>query len=735
MYSQDTISKITIDRALAYTSPELINERIFNLSTNVNWLEDSLGFWYIEYGKNQRKYYLVKIENFKKIPLMNSKALSSALSSYFSEDFKADDLKLSNLQYRQDTLRFKVIGKRFTWADETLSEASKSKHPIKSDMESFSSDSSYLAYRKNFNVFVRNQKTGEELQLTEDGKRNYEYASYYGWYDEMEGEGGDRPEHFSVNWSKNGNYLATELVNTLNAEKMYLLNHSVDTLYRANLTSYYRGSPGDTTMVEVTPYIFNIKTGRKLKIDLPTGVHVNSVSIEFSDTEENVAYAIWKERGYKKQFVKRINLKNEEIKTIWEESSDTSIDNFDFIQLKNPDEALIVSEKSGWKQIYSLNTSTGESESLTNGDFVVNSIKYIDDKTGWVYFMASGVSINMNPYHQQLFRINGNEKKQLLTPEKLHHKIDFSKEGKFFIDEISSVQTPSKTVLRKAMTGEILLELTNANISEILEDGWESPEVFTLIGKDDKTEIYGALWKPTNFRPEKKYPVIDATYTGPHTNVFPKSFDRSISNQSLAELGFIVVAVDGLGTAGRSKAFRDASYMNMGDNLRDHVLAIKHLGKKYDWIDTNKVGIFGHSAGGYDAAHALLEFSDFYTVGVSSAGDHDFRMEKAWWPEMYMGWPVNERYEEVSNISKAKNLKGKLLLVHGGMDHNVNPSATFKLAEKLIEEGKDFDMYILPSQRHSFRGKALEFFQKKRWNYFIEHLLNKKSRWNYNFKM
>ncbi|MBV1888484.1 MAG: S9 family peptidase, partial [Urechidicola sp.] len=236
------------------------------------------------------------------------------------------------------------------------------------------------------------------------------------------------------------------------------------------------------------------------------------------------------------------------------------------------------------------------------------------------------------------------------------------------------------------------------------------------------------------FDASKKYPIIDATYTGPHTQRFPKSFNWSFYNQSLAELGFIVVQMDGLGTSGRSKEFLNHSYKNMGNNLEDHVLAIKHLAEEYSYIDIDKVGIFGHSAGGFDTGHALLAFPDFYKVGVASSADHDFRMEKAWWPEMYMGWPVDESYEAVSNITMAPNLKGKLLLVHGGIDENVNPSATFKLAEALIKADKNFDLLILPSQRHGYTGKARSYFTKKRWNYFVEHLKGETPIWNFEWK-
>ena len=217
-------------------------------------------------------------------------------------------------------------------------------------------------------------------------------------------------------------------------------------------------------------------------------------------------------------------------------------------------------------------------------------------------------------------------------------------------------------------------------------------------------------------------------------NVFQNRLEVVFSEQSLAELGFIVVRVDGLGTSGRSKEFHDHSYKNMGDNLKDHVIAIKYLANQYSWIDGDKVGIFGHSAGGFDTGRALLAFPDFYKVGVASSADHDFRMEKAWWPEMYQGWPIDDTYEQVSNITNAKNLKGKLLLTHGGLDDNVNPSATFKLAEALIKADKDFDLLILPSQRHGYQGTHRLYFIKKRWNYFVEHLLGAKPIWNFKWE-
>ena len=276
------------------------------------------------------------------------------------------------------------------------------------------------------------------------------------------------------------------------------------------------------------------------------------------------------------------------------------------------------------------------------------------------------------------------------------------------------------------------MELGHANVTGL--NGWIPPEIFTAVARDGKTTLFGALWKPTNFDPTKSYPVLESSYTGPHTQVFPKSFSRGFGLQSYAELGFIVIVVDGLGSSGRSKEFHNYSYKNLGGNLEDHVGAIKQLGRKYTWIDTTRVGIFGHSAGGYDAGHAVLAYPDFYKVAVASSADHDHRMEKAWWPEVYMGWPVDSSYHLQSNITMAGNLKGKLLITHGGIDANVNPSATFKLAEALIKADKQFDMLILPSQRHGYQGKHQKYFTKTRWNYFVKHLRGVEPIWDFKWE-
>ena len=734
--AQEQMTLADYQQAADYAYSNLWNKKVFNVSTAVHEFEDHSGIWFVNYTEAGKEYKTVSFKDSEVKPLFDQSKLAEALSEILNTDQAADQLSVSKIEKTNDGLSFEFENTRFTW-DGTSLEKNKEKTPRNSrdwrnQMESTSPDKKWIAFTRDHNLFIRDAETDEEIQLTTDGQKGYDYASSIGWFDIIEGEGTERPKHFGVQWSPDSKYLVTQVVDTRNAEKMYLLDYSIDSLYKPKLLSYYRGSPGDTTMVTYKPVFFDVESQKQLAIDLPKKVHVNGIWLKFQDKEPHKMIASYRSRGYKEQFLKMVDLDEETVQPLYEEATQTSIDNFNYREIEGWDDLVVLSEREGWKQLYLVNKNSGKITSLTNGEFVVNDIVHIDEKDKVIYYTASGVDAAMNPYHQKLYRVSLKGKIKELTPENANHEITFFEDADYFVDAISKVDQPTKTVLRSKKNGKITATLTTANTAQIEAEGWQMPEVFTLTGKDDKTPIYGAFWKPVNFDSSKKYPVIDATYTGPHTQRFPRTFSQALSNQAMANLGFIVVAIDGLGTAGRSKAFRDVSYMNMGDNLRDHVNAINYLGKKYAYVDAERVGIFGHSAGGFDAAHAVLAFPDFYKVAVASSGDHDFRMEKAWWPEMYMGYPVDERYEEVSNITMAPNLKGKLLLVHGGIDDNVNPSATFKLAEALIKANKQFDMLIIPSQRHGYTGKYNTYFQKKRWNYFIENLLDKQTLWDFN---
>ncbi|WP_242202625.1 S9 family peptidase [Aestuariivivens insulae] len=720
------------ERAVAFMN---YGDMVHNLYTNVNWYQDGTGFWFVDKSEEGNLYKTVYFKGLEVKPLFNQEKLALALNGVLGKNTTAKSISITKVEnINKDKVELVAYGKTLLLDLNTYQLEFKEgeKDEKTKAFESLSPNGKWLAYTKEYNLFIKSVETDQEFQLSFNGKKGYEYATYYGWFDLMEGENGERPKQFNVSWSNDSKWLKTNVVDFRNAEKMYLLDYSVDSLYKPKLLSYYRGSPGDTTLVKVKPVFFNVATKKEVKTNLPTQTHINPVSIEWMKASGKLI-ANWKERGFQKEYVKEVDLKTNTEKDLIVEVSQTNIDNFKYTWVKGWDKLLFLSERSGWRQLYVLDLKTGIERPLTQGNFFINSIEYIDEGKGDVYLLASGKEEGNNPYHQQLYKVDLKGNMVNLTSEKGHHRIVFSKDGKFVVDNYSTVTMPTKTWLREAVTGKILALLSEANVDQAVARGWEPPQEFQLTAKDGKTTIYGAIWKPSNFDASKTYPIIDATYTGPHTQLFPKSFDVAFANQALAELGFVVMQVDGLGTYGRSKAFHDQSYKDMGNNLVDHVKAIQYLGEKYSWIDAERAGIFGHSAGGYDTGRAMLAFPEVYKVGVASSADHDFRMEKAWWPEMYQGWPVDKTYHEVSNITNAKNLQGKLLLVHGGLDDNVNPSATFKLAEALVKANKEFDLLILPSQRHGYSGVYRDYFIKKRWNYFVEHLRGVKPIWNFKF--
>ena len=723
-------------RAVSFMHDNYNNKTAFNLHTSVNWFKDNSGLWFIDHSLKGKSYKTLLFTDYKIDPLFDRDKLGRSFAELLNKEVDPTQLSISSIE-RTETgdLTFSFEDKSYTLDIETyqIQIKEEEKKEESDPLESKSPDGKWIAYTKDHNLFVKAIETGEEYQLSFDGKKGFEYASWYGWYDKMEGENAERPKRFYVDWSEDSKWIATSIVDLRNAEKMYLLDWSIDSLYKPKLLSYYRGSPGDTTMVHLQPVFFNMDSKKEVKTNLPKGTHINSVATQWSKTS-GVLFAGYSERGYQKEFVKKVDLNTSTEETLITETSATNIDNFEFRPLEDKQKMIFLSERSGWRQLYILDLKTNKTEALTAGNFFVANIEYIDEENETIYFLANGKEKGNNPYHHQLYKVDFNGNITTLTPELVNHHISFSESGTYFIDNYSTINIPTKTVLREASSGKILAHLTEANASAAQEKGWRSPEVFELTAKDGKTTIYGAIWKPTNFDATRSYPLIDHSYTGPHTKMFPESFNRGFQNQSLAELGFIVMMVDGLGTSKRSKEFHDHSYKNMGNNLEDHVLAINYLGDKYSWIDTDRVGIFGHSAGGYDTGRAMLAFPDVYKVGVASSADHDFRMEKAWWPEMYQGWPVDSTYQNVSNVTNAKNLKGKLLLVHGGIDDNVNPSATFKLAEALVKADKEFDLLILPSQRHGYQGDVRTYFIKKRWNYFVKHLLQKEPIWNFKWE-
>jgi dipeptidyl aminopeptidase/acylaminoacyl peptidase len=361
---------------------------------------------------------------------------------------------------------------------------------------------------------------------------------------------------------------------------------------------------------------------------------------------------------------------------------------------------------------------------ITQGPWVVREISYVDEKNRQVYFLASGREKNEDPYLTHLYRAGFDGKGlQLLTPENANHTVSFSADGKFFVDSYSRVDLPGQSVLRRADNGAEVKVLEKADFSELTQASWKFPEPFQGKALDGTTDIYGLIWRPSNFDASKKYPIVEHVYTGPQGFFVPKTIAASLRLQSVAELGFIVVMVDGRGTAGRSRAFHNFSYHNLGGSFDDHVALIKQMAARYPYMDITRVGIFGTSAGGYGSSHAILVHPEFYKVCVSISGDQDARLDKAWWNEAYQGYPVGDDYVAQSNVTMADRLQGHLLLEHGDIDDNVHPVGTMRFVDALMKANKNFDMLLVPNMYHGESGDHALYLVRRRWDYFVEHLL------------
>ena len=706
-----------------------IQDLAYGLEVSPRWIGEGHSFWYRVRTREGKRFLIIDPDKREKKDAFDHEKLARALSEKTEKSYGAGELPFNSFKFvDKDRKKIEFEAEKKIWAVdlETYEVTSKEKEEREEKQEEVSPDGKYVAFAKDHNLFIRSAKTGEEIRLSRSGKPLYEYASELDWYNLIEGENGQRPPHFMADWSPDSKKIFTQILDLRVARKMYLLN-SVEEGYRAKLYSYYRASPGDENIPFLIPVIYDIEQKKEVVVDIPPIPHFVHHNVEWFEDSQRL-YARVFDRGYKGVNIYEINAETGKARIIARDDNETCVGTelSRYEVLSKLGKVLLTSERDGWNHLFLYDWKTARLESqLTHGKFVVLDIEHVDEEKGIVYFTAVGREEGEDPYLVHLYRVDiDGSSLQNMTPEPAYHDVSIAPDKSCFVDNFSRADLPTKSVLRNLEDGVVVMQLEEADVQDILDRGWTYPESFCVKAADGKTDIYGLIWRPTGFDPSKKYPVIDQCYTGPHGITTPKTFRRAVmsSANALAELGFIVITVDGRGTALRSKAFHDFSYRNLGRGCEDHIPAIQQLAEKYPYMDIDRVGIYGHSAGGYDTARALLQWPDFYKVGVSSAGNHDHRMAKAWWPEQYMGYPVGEYYEEQSNVNNAGNLKGKLLLVHGAMDDNVNPASTIRLVDALIKNNKDFDLIFIPPSRHGFRGEYSDYFTRKRWDYFVKHL-------------
>ena len=608
---------------------------------------------------------------------------------YHLDTKKATVVKIAPLQRQPGTGRWSDIN---TWQGEK---------PVNSP------DNKWIAFIRENNVYVRsaaNEK--EQYQLSFDGSPGEYYAS-------------------TLNWSPDSKYIATTKVRPAKEHPVYLIESSpVDQLQPKLHTRNYL-KPGDA-LQQRQPYIFSIVTKKAFGADPLAITEQYAITSPVWRRDSRAVSFEYNQRGHQQYKVLELDV-NGNTRDLVKETSATFIDysgkkyRYD---LQDGKEIIWASERDGWNHLYLYDGAGNVKNQITSGNWVVRRVVKIDEAKRTILFEASGKQTGIDPYYIQYYRINfdGTGLTEL-TNENGNHTAYFSPDYTSFVDVYSRLDAPPVTRLKSAADGSVIMELEKADISGLLKTGWKLPEIFVSKARDGKTAIYGMIIRPSNFDPAKKYPVIEYIYAGPHSFFVPKNFvtDSRGSLHELAELGFIVVQCDGMGTNGRSKAFLDVCWKNLKDGgFPDRIAFMQAAAKKYPYMNLDKVGIFGNSAGGQSSMGALLFHPDFYKVAVSSSGCHDNRMDKIWWNEQWMGYPIGPQYAESSNVTHAANLKGKLLLILGEMDENVDPSSTKQLINALIKANKNFDFLEVPGMGHSLGG---DYGEHKRRDFFVKHLL------------
>ncbi len=483
--------------------------------------------------------------------------------------------------------------------------------------------------------------------------------------------------------------------------------------------------PGDA-LPQRTPVIIDVESGASIvgSTDLcPRQYDLGSFAWSRDGSEVTMEY---NERGHKVYRVLAMNATTGSMRTVVEETAPTFVNYSRMFRhdLKDGKRLIWMSERDNWNHLYLYDMTTGKVvRQITKGAWCVRRVLKVDEDAGVIFFAASGVEKGEDPYQVHYYRIGMDGKNMLcLTPGDGHHEARFSKDFTYLVDTWSRVDKAPVTELRSAADGQCVATIETADISALIANGWQAPEVFVAKGRDGKTDMWGIIQKPTNFDPTKRYPVIEYIYSGPGSAYTPKSFTPYNHNMTaLADLGFIVVQLDAMGTSWRGKQFEEVCYKNLKDaGLPDRILWIKAAAERYPYMDAERVGIFGASAGGQESTTAVLLHGDFYKAAYSACGCHDNRMDKIWWNEQWMGYPVDSSYVESSNVYHAAKLERPLMLVVGELDDNVDPSSTYQLVNALVNAGKDFELVVLPGVHHTMGER---YGEHKRFDFFVRHLL------------
>jgi dipeptidyl aminopeptidase/acylaminoacyl peptidase len=567
-------------------------------------------------------------------------------------------------------------------------------------------DGSAEALIQNFNVFVRPLPEGTPVALSTDGSEGNAYTFP------------------SLRWSPDSKKLvAFRRRPGYNRQVHYVESSPADQVQPKHSSIFYR-KPGDEVDFD-HPVVFDVATKQRFDGDaaLYPNPYANS-RLAWREDSRAVTFE-FNQRGHQVYRVLELDATTGRTRTVIEETSKTFVE-YSGKRIREDvlggREIVWASERDGWNHLYLYDGATGQVKNqITKGAWAVRGVQHVDAKARQIWFSASGMHAPQDPYFVHFYRINFDGTGLTpLTPADGTHAVTWSSDRQFYVDRWSRVDQAPIAELRRTSDQSLVMPLEKGDMTALLKTGWRPPEVFVSKARDGKTDIWGVIIRPTNFDPAKTYPVIENIYAGPQGSFVPKTFSTQLGMQAQAELGFIVVQIDGMGTSNRSKAFHDVAWKNLGDaGFPDRILWHKAVAAKYPYYDITRVGIYGTSAGGQNAGGALLFHPDFYDVAVSAVGCHDNRMDKIWWNEQWMGWPIGPEYVASSNVDHAKDLQGRLLLVVGEMDSNVDPASTMQVVNALIKANKVFDLLVIPGANH---GPGGAYGERKRFDFFVKHL-------------
>ncbi len=719
------------ERFMPYNTTPLMS----NGAVRPTWLPRDR-FWYRNQTAAGSEFVLVDTSTGARAPAFNQSGLAAALTAAVGKTYDAAHLPFMQFTMNDDGTMITVTVEGRRWSCDVQGKqcsAPAGQRADRSRNETLSPDGKQAAFIREYNLWVRDIATGTEKQLTTDGVKDFGYAT--------DNAGWTRSDRAILVWAPDSKKIATFQQDERGVGEMYLVSttdgHPV-------LQAWKYPLPGDEKITMIQRVVIDVENAKVIRLQMPPDEHRSTLcddvwcggewqDVQWHPQATHVAF-VSTSRDHKHEWLRVADANTGAVRDIMDESAETFFESgngrVNWRYLPNSNEVIWFSERDNWGHLYLYDLAAGHmKQQITTGDGNVTQLLRVDEANRMLYFVAVGLDARRDPYFRHFYRIGMDGRGlTLLTPEDADHTISLAPSGQFFVDAYSKPDVAPISVLRD-LNGKVVSTLEKADISRLLATGWKPPIPITVKDRGGVNELYGLMYRPTNFDATKKYPIINHIYPGPQTgSVGGRSFSAARGdNQSLAELGFIVVEIDGMGTPWRSKKFHAAYFGDMGDNtLPDQVAGMKELAKRFSWIDIDRAGIWGHSGGGFATAGAMFRYPDFFKVGVSEAGNHDNRVYEDDWAEKWQGLLTKNadgttNYDSQANQLVAKNLKGKLLLAHGTMDANVPPNNTLLVVDALIKANKDFELLMLPNRGHGFANEP--YMVRRRWDFFVRWLM------------